>query len=198
MTTSTMTDSSISREIQQSIKGTAVTPTIDFIIERHGEDVYQHIVSRLPQSNALRNRTIKRGDWIDLYDFIAFCHMAIEEIWMGDITKAHDLGYMSAKDSMPSLFKMFFKLGNVDYIIGKASLLFDNYYNTAILELQERSKKSSAITIRKLHDPSTIIVRRIVGYIEACIELSGGKNPHITWEQDSTDPLQWNIKVTWM
>jgi hypothetical protein len=172
---------------------------LDFIQKEYPEDTRSKIWNRLGQQySAQFQQKINKRDWIDLNAFIALCQAIIDVVWDGKVEKAQELGYLSARQSLPSFYKVLYRLGDVDYVIGRASNIFNSYYQEAELSITEQHNDMVRLQITGLYDPTTIIIRRIVGFLRASIEISGGQLSELTWNQSEPIDGTWSIYMSWL
>jgi hypothetical protein len=170
------------------IKATAVVPTMEYVMFKHGKEVYRRVLERLsPRQQELFRKRMDTNEWIDLGDFIALSRAIISVLYGGDIRKGEELGRASADYGMSAFLKVFIQIGNVGFFVRKATSVFATYYRPARMVLKENNPKSASVQVVGLYDEDDIMKYRICGFIRNLVEKSGCKNVKLHFETDRSN-----------
>jgi hypothetical protein len=170
------------------IKATAVVPTMEYVMFKHGKEVYKRVLDRLnpAQQNLFRKR-MDMNDWIDLADFIALSRAIIAELYQGKVAMGEELGRASSEYGMSAFLKVFIQIGNVGFFVRKATSVFATYYRPARMILKDNYPTNASVQVIGLFDEDDIMKYRISGFIRNLVEKSGCKNVKLRFETDPTN-----------
>jgi hypothetical protein len=167
------------------IKATAVVPTMEYVMFKHGKDVYRRVLDRLsPEQQNIFRKRMDTSDWIDLHDFIALSRSIIQELYNGNIKMGEELGRASSEYGMSAFLKVFIQFGDVGFFVRKATSVFATYYQPARMVLKENNAKNASVQVIGLYDEDDIMKYRICGFIRNLVEKSGCKNVKLHFETD--------------
>lgn len=89
---------------------------------------------------------------------------------------AWEIGRFSADFALRGLFRIFVRLGSPAFIIKRASHVFSTYYTNAELRVHDSSSRHATLHLVEFPEPNHLVERRIGGYMERAVELSGGRH----------------------
>lgn len=165
------------------VKGTAVRSTLNYMKDALGDHL-KEFVNTLPQEHKVFfEKPIITSDFYPVMPFAQICegyaHFLREDPWEVYLR----LGRASADYGLKTVYRIFLKLGSVQYILSKAPLIWNNYYSEGKMEVVESSKVSGILRITNLTMPHLAICGRVTGWMERTVELSGGKTPRLSHSQ---------------
>ncbi len=170
------------------IKATAVVPTMEYVMFKHGKDVYRRVLDRLtPEQQNLFRKRMDTSEWINLPDFIALSRSIIQELYNGNIKMSEELGRASSEYGMSAFLKVFIHFGDVGFFVRKATSVFATYYQPARMVLKENNAKNASVQVIGLYDEDDIMKYRISGFIRNLVEKSGCKNVKLRFETDASN-----------
>ena len=145
----------------------------------HGEEGIERLARQC--SPALRE-VIEQGPrmalWYPFEQFIEL-NVAIDRVFgAGDGKLFRTLGYEGAGANLTTIYRLFYKVGTVMWILGRAARLWSAHYDSGRLEV--RAKRGEAeLDIVDFETPSCIHCDAVTGWCQRSIELSGGGNPRV-------------------
>ena len=86
---------------------------------------------------------------------------------------------VTAENAFTGVYRIFLKVGSPEFIISKASRMFGNYFQNLpdeTFRVLGSSSKSAHIAMDRFTGGHPDFCRRLDGYFERLVELSGGKN----------------------
>jgi len=162
-----------------NVKGTAVTTIPLFIKSKFGEVAYNKWLNALaPASQKIFTTGVLVSSWYPLDDALIHSTLKICELfYSGNLNGAVDQGRFSAEHALKGIYKLFVKLGSVDFIIAKASSILPTYYAGSAMSVVHKGDKTTTVRITRFDGIHTVIEHRIKGWIERALEISGANNP---------------------
>ena len=90
-----------------------------------------------------------------------------------------EMGRHSAEAALNGIYKLFFKVADIGFIVKKAAYLYPTMYDSGVMELVSAEEKSAVIRIKDFNEPSVGFCDRMQGWMQRTAELTGQKNPVI-------------------
>jgi len=162
------------------VKGTVIIPSVEYIKNKYGESTFQKVVSRTsPASQKVLNGRILASSWYDV-DVIVEYLTAAEALLKGkDPHIVDNLGKASADYAARGVYKVFLMVTSPTKVIHMSPHIWAKYYSFGKMEIVENSDGSATLHLVDSDFSSEILCRRIRGWMERVIELTGGKNPAV-------------------
>lgn len=157
------------------VKGSAVTSRVRYIREHADEAVYQSIKEQLaPAHRALLDTGILPHAWVPFELFVDLNVNADAVLGTGDLSLCREMGRFGATVTLPTLYRIFLRLGSVGFILRKASRLWSVHYDSGALEV-EMGDHRARLTIRDLDTPHRAHCLSVTGWAEGAGSLTGAK-----------------------
>jgi hypothetical protein len=160
----------------ERVKGTTLSFT-DYITERYGKGELAAFASGLrPEAARVILEGPVKSTWYtrDLY-FHILIEFARRYARGNPAHLMRDISSFSAERDLNSIYRFFLKFGYPGYVLGKAAVLWQNYYDGGKMEIVAREK--NGISVRLIDDvylPYSCDL--IIGFAERATTLSGGKD----------------------
>jgi len=156
------------------VKGSAITSRIRYIREHADEDVYREIRDSLtPENRAWLKKGVLPHEWAPYSLFIELNVVADFVLGEGDLALCREMGRFGARVNLPTLYRIFMRLGSVQYIMRKASRLWTVHYDSGHLEVEELTNKAVRLIIRDFEEPHRAHCLSVMGWAEGAVELTG-------------------------
>ena len=157
------------------VKGSAVTSRVRFLRERGGEGALRAVLATLSAtSRAHIERGILPHAWVPFELFVELNVAADEHLGKGDLALCREMGRYGAKVNLPTLYRIFYRLGSLPFILRKAARLWEVHYDSGRLEV-ELGEHEATLTIAEFATPHRAHCLSVLGWAEAAGELSGVK-----------------------
>lgn len=160
------------------VKGTVLHANVAFIQEKFGREAYDKIVAGLSESdrNALGS-VVLQSAWYE-YSLVLRIMEAAEKLYVasGPRSLAWEMGRFSAEYGLKTVYKIFFKVADPQFIISRASKIFSNYFDSGTMEVISLEPRSAHIRIRGFNQPCQVFCDRAMGWMERTLELAGAKS----------------------
>lgn len=158
-----------------NVKGSAVTSRIRYIREHADEAVYRTIKDQLrPEHRALLDAGVLPHAWVPFELFVDLNVAADATLGTGDLSLCREMGRFGATVTLPTLYRIFLRLGSVGFILRKASRLWSVHYDTGTLEV-DMGDHEARLTIRDLDTPHPAHCASVAGWAEGAGSLTGAK-----------------------
>jgi hypothetical protein len=160
------------------VKGSAIVTINKFIKDKFGEEKFQEWLKSLtPEARDVYQTGVLPSTWYELKTFYTEPLIKIVEVlYGGDINGAWDSGRLSADYALGGIYAIFVKLGSPTFIIKKAKTIITTYYTPCELTMPEMSDTNAILRITQFPEITNYAEKRIGGWMERAIEISGGKN----------------------
>lgn len=157
------------------VKGSAVTSRVRFIRERADERTYREIRDALrPELRAHFDGGVLPHAWVPFELFVALNVETDARLGSGDLALCREMGRYGAKVNLPTLYRIFYRLGSLPFILRKAARLWEVHYDSGRLDVQTEPGYAR-LTIAEFETPHRSHCLSVLGWAEAAGELSGVK-----------------------
>jgi hypothetical protein len=119
---------------------------------------------------------IKLPRWYPFEQFIELIVKIDTVFGAGDMALVRPLGRHGADANLTTIYRLFFKVGSTQWILGRAVRLWSAHYDSGYLEVMTKGPKSAMLRIRGFATPHRVHCDSVLGWAERSIELSGGKS----------------------
>ena len=160
------------------MKGSALASRVLWVELEHGAAGLQRLVAQ--SSPDLRYSIESRIDKAKWYPFDQFIELniTIDRLFgHGDLGLVKTLGRYGADANLTTIYRLFYKVGSVHWILGRGVRLWSAHYDSGYCDIATRGPKAAVIRIRNFATPHQAHCLSVIGWIERSIELSGGKRP---------------------
>ena len=156
------------------VKGSAITARIRFVRERFGESGYRRVHDALsPEHRALLDARVLPHAWVP-YDFFIALNVEIDRMFgAGDLASCVEMGRFAADVNLPTLYRIFYKLGSPLYIMQKAAKVWAVHYDSGELQAAEDGPNAVRLRIDGFAEPHRAHCLSVLGWAARSIEISG-------------------------
>lgn len=142
---------------------------------------------------------IKLDDWYDFNEFfIKPMQLVCDLFYDGDTNSAWEMGRFSAEYALHGVLKVFVKMGTTLFLMNRAAGIVSNYYKPMDMRVLKSGKNYAVLSVINFPDYHILLEKRICGWIERALEISGCKNIHIdTVKPYTADDPSAEIKFQW-
>jgi predicted hydrocarbon binding protein len=155
------------------MKGSAFTARFAYLKKTY-PDLYDAFLERLqPATRELTQGAILKTEW---YPFDAFVDLVLSaDAVMGDgsLAISRTLGAHAAEANLPTLYKLFYKVGSPEYILSKAATLWSVHHDTGSAKLDRIEPNHVEFQIHGFEQPHRALCMALLGFIEKSLELTG-------------------------
>ncbi len=164
-----------------NVKGSALASRILWVQLGYGEAGMDKLLAACsPDLRTTLEAGVKNARWYPFEQFIELCVVCDMVFGKGDLSLIKPLGRYGADANLTTIYRLFFKVGSTQWILGRAVRLWSAHYDSGYLEVLTRGPKSAILRIRGFASPHRVHCASVLGWAERSIELSGGKRVAMT------------------
>lgn len=162
------------------IKGIDIISLVKFVRQKF-PDKYENWFDSLPEeSREIISDKILHSYWYPYVEgFVLPLQKICEVLYDGSKEGAKEEGRFSADNDLKGIYRIFIKAGSPNFIIKRASRVFQNYFKSGEFKVVENSPKRAVahIIVPEAHELHVI---NVAGYMERALELSGCSGVSVT------------------
>ncbi len=175
------------------VKGTALSSIREFVLNEFGKEGFDRWLDTLStEARELHSSSIKLDTWYPLKGMMIEPTGKICELFYdGRMKGAWDCGMYSADFALHGIYRLFVKMGSVQSLIKRASIIFPTYYRPSAMKVADSAEKIATLQITSFPGLETIVENRIGGWMQRAVEITGQKNVEvrITRSMAAGDPF---------
>jgi len=157
------------------VKGSALASRVTWVRLNHGQEGIERLCDVVSPglAGALRDG-VQVASWYPFSEFIEL-NQAIDRLYgAGDGALIKELGRQGADFNLKTIYRLFYKVGTVRWVMARAARLWHLHYDAGRLVLREMAHDEFDLTIEEFPTPNCAHCRSVQGWVERSIELSGG------------------------
>ena len=160
------------------VKGSAITARIRYVREHHGEMAWRQLRDGLPEEH---KKTLEAGvlphSWVPFPLFITLVETIDRTFQTGDLSLCREMARYSAEVNLPTLYRLFYKLGSPGFILKRAARLWEVHYDSGHVELED-IPDGARMKIVGFDSPHRAHCVSVLAWAEKSVEMSGGTEIH--------------------
>lgn len=158
------------------VKGSTVTARLQFLESRFGRDARIKLVASLaPEHRRVLEDGVLPHQWVPFELFVDL-NVAIDRVHgKGDLALCEEMGAHGAEANLPTLYRVFYKLGTPMFIFRKAARLWEVHYDSGRLVPTQDGPTTVRLKIVDFETPHRSHCLSVLGWATRSIELSGAK-----------------------
>ncbi len=159
------------------VKGSSFASRILWVRLNKGEAGLDELARRVDGglSGLLREGAVM-AKWYPFSWFIDLNETIDQVFGSGDRALIRQLGRHGAEANLTTIYRLFFKVGTVKWILARASRLWSMHYDSGQLRVHPGVGKEVELSIVGFSQPHIAHCLSVLGWAERSIELSGGEN----------------------
>lgn len=159
------------------MKGSALTSRILWVQLEHGEGGYKRLLTQVsPELKSTIEHGIHKAHWYPFDQFVEL-NLVLDRLFgRGDLGIIKQLGRYGADANLKTIYRLFYKVGTVQWILGRAVRLWGAHYDSGYLEVATRGAQAAVLRLRGFATPHKAHCLSVQGWVERSVELSGGEH----------------------
>lgn len=159
-----------------NVKGSALASRVLWVQLGHGADGMKRLLAQVsPELRASIEAGIEKAKWYPFAQFVELNTVLDRLFGSGDLSLVRELARHGADANLTTIYRLFYKVGTVQWILGRAVRLWSAHYDSGFLEVLTRGPRTAVLRIRGFDTPDRTHCLSVLGWCERSIELSGGK-----------------------
>ncbi len=164
-----------------NVKGSALATRILWVQLQHGEAAYQRVLDEVsPGLRSAIEPGINKATWYPFEQYVELTLVLDRIFGTGDLSLVKELARYGADANLKTIYRLFYKVGSVHWILGRAVRLWNAHYDSGYCEVTTRGPTSAVLRVRGFSTPHRAHCLSVEGWCERSIELSGGLRPMLT------------------
>lgn len=158
-----------------NVRASGVLARLRWVEEHHGREAKRAVlVSLAPRHATAILAAVNPSIWVPFDAFVALCE-AIDRVYgVGDLGLCRMLGRYAADVNLPTIYRIFYKLGSFRYIISKASAVWTTHYDSGRASTRD-IPNGIAFVVQGFSMPHRVHCLSVLGWIEQSAIISGAK-----------------------
>lgn len=158
-----------------NVRASAILARLRWVEEHHGREAKRALLMSLaPTQASAILAAVNPQLWVPFDAFVALCE-GIDRIYgAGDLAMCRMLGRYAADVNLPTLYRIFYKIGSVRYIISKASAVWTAHYDSGRATTKDIPGGIGFI-VESFATPHRAHCLSVLGWMEQSAEISGAK-----------------------
>jgi hypothetical protein len=158
------------------VKASAVLARMRFAREKHGPVGEERLRAALrPAYRDLVDGVLLPQQWVPFGLFVAANVEADKLFGRGDLALCYEMGRFGADVNLPTLYKLFYKLGTPTFIMSRAAKLWSLHYDSGALTSTIVGERTLRLAIENFARPHRAHCLSVLGWAARSAELSGAK-----------------------
>ena len=157
------------------MRGATVLARIDWIRKHHGLESLERVLAAMPpaKANVIRSAVVA-SLWIRVDAVMAFIEAIDQVLGRGDLSLVRPLARHAARTNMPLLYRIFYKLGSVEFIMSKAAAVWHAHYDSGVAT-SRTVPGGLRFRVTDFATPHRIHCQSFLGWAEEIISLCGAE-----------------------
>lgn len=157
------------------VRASAILARLRWVEEHHGREAKRAVLVSLPPTLASAILAATSPSlWVSFDAFVALCQAIDRTYGSGDLAMCRVLGRYAADVNLPTLYRIFYKIGSFRYIISKASAVWSTHYDSGRASTHD-IPGGVAFVMEGFAKPHRVHCLSVLGWIEQSAVISGAK-----------------------
>ena len=163
--------------------------------KNRGEAVEKKFLDSLTPEETETFQKVLAVSWVPVDVAAQLYQKSASALFPNDRMALRRLGMMSANHDLKSIYKIMIRIATVSYVIGQAASLWRTYWDKGQASTEKEPNSNTLHYILKDYmDFPSVFHETMCGYVQAVVELTGGKNVNVNCSKLSNE-IRWT--VTW-
>jgi len=158
-----------------NVKGSAFSSRILWVRLHHGEAGIDRLIRQAsPELGQLLRDGAVMSRWYPFELFVEI-NLALDRVFgTGDMALIKTLGRHGADANLTTIYRLFYKVGTVKWLLARAPRLWGMHYDSGTLHVDTFPGREAALRIEGFSHPHRAHCLSVWGWTERSVELSGG------------------------
>lgn len=157
------------------MKGSALASRLLWVTLGHGERGLESLERAVsPALAPVLVNGVHKARWYPFEQFIELNEVIDRLFGTGDLALVRELGRYGADANLRTVYRLFYKVGTVRWILGRAARLWGAHYDSGELRVISDVPCESTLEILGFATPHRVHCLSVAGWCERSVEISGG------------------------
>ncbi len=180
------------------VKGNLINSRAWYLREHHGPAVLAEVARALSEeARAYLLQPSMTFAWRPFGPLIDVDAAIVRHAMGGDTAMMKPFGALIALHDLPTIYKVFFKVGTPSFLMSKVSLACGMYFKDTTLRSETVSPNRTVVTLVGRSWPLYLCAYGMQGFLEAGVDLSGGMAPtakHTSCVHRGDVECRWDVR----
>lgn len=159
-----------------NVKGSALASRVLWVRLHHGEEGERALrQAATPALRAALDAGVVKARWYPFEEFVELTVLIDRLFGAGDLELARALGRHGADANLTTIYRLFYRLGTVRWVMSRAAGLWGLHYDAGRLTVDSFPDKEVLLRIHDFPTPHRAHCLSVWGWAERAMELSGGR-----------------------
>jgi predicted hydrocarbon binding protein len=160
-----------------NVKGAAFSSRLLWVRLNHGDQGLARLRAAVtPPVAELIDAGAVMARWYPFEQFVDLNEQIDRLFGKGDLALVRELGRHGAHANLTTIYRLFYKVGTVRWIAGRATRLWGLHYDSGRMLMVQLPGKEMEMRIEAFDTPHRTHCLSVMGWAERSVELSGGKD----------------------
>jgi hypothetical protein len=160
-----------------NVKGTAFASRIKWTQFNHGEPGLERLQAvASPELGDLLRSGAVMSKWYPFELFVEINEVMDSTFGKGDLSLVKRLGRHGADANLTTIYRLFYKVGTVKWILARAARLWGLHYDSGRMLVTQAPGNEVDLRIDGFETPHRVHCLSVQGWVERSVELSGGQD----------------------
>ena len=145
-----------------------------WVEENHEKALGAFVATLTPQDRHLYEQVILPSSWYPFESFVRINQAIDARFGRGDLSLVPELARFAADRNLPTLYRFFYSVSSVSFILSMASRLWRVNYDAGELKV-DSSANEATLSIVGFPEPHRVHCLSVLGWASRSAELSGAK-----------------------
>ena len=161
------------------VKGTTIAGRLAYARRRGGDEAVQKVVAAIRDPEAKLDLADGRALKSSWYPFSALIDISVELDRLygsGDLSLLVEVGGDVAEADLNSVYKIFFKVANPQFIIDRAASVWRSYYSSGTCRVEKKAPNHVILELADFDEPHRAHCNSVLGWAARMLTLSSCKD----------------------
>jgi hypothetical protein len=159
-----------------NVKGSVLRARVQYVAAR-GPEAQRRFVGAL---SATAREHVEAGFlanvWYPFALLVELSEVIDRQLGAGDLALCYELGRHACDVNLPTLYKVFFRIGSLRYILGRAAAAWRVNYDAGEMQLVDEGPRSARLRVVGFPAPHRAHCLSVKGWIVRAAELTGARS----------------------
>lgn len=182
-----------------NVKGSAFASRIRWVQLNQGKAGLERLAEAVgPGLREVVAQGAVMATWYPFDDFVELNERIDAIFGKGDLALVKPLGRHGADANLTTIYRLFFKVGTVRWIIARAARLWGMHYDSGKMVVQQAPGKEIELRIENFATPHRVHCLSVQGWAERSVELSGARDVALDeLACRASGDLSCRFRITW-
>lgn len=168
-------------------------------VRKQGEVAFQKVLGQLGhEAQAVFERGPLETAWYP-YDVYLELSITIDRVLgRGDLQLVYEMGAYSCEYNLTGIYRMFFRFGNINFLIGQAAKAWRSQYDFGVMQVirDPDNKTRATLELSEVPRPTRVLFLAVKGWVVKAVELTGSElvKTEDFYSDEPGAPMRWTFE----